>query len=109
MKQPVVALKDDRIRELEGVIKRYLADDFSCNGGAQRMFEAVMEGNPLERGGISMIVDIITVNTPTKELEVKDFPEHGNVAECISIARDEHPDWTSMVVVLVRGNDEEGR
>ncbi len=32
-----------RIIELETVINRYLADDFSCNGGALRMFEAVME------------------------------------------------------------------
>lgn len=31
-----------RIEALENAINRYLADDFSCNGGAEIMFEEVM-------------------------------------------------------------------
>ena len=34
------------IQRLRATIERYLADDFSCNGGAQKMFEAALAINP---------------------------------------------------------------
>lgn len=36
-----------RIEKLETVINLYLADSFSCNGGAQSMFEAALSDEPL--------------------------------------------------------------
>lgn len=31
-----------RVKRLETAINRYLADDFSCNGGAEQMFNEAM-------------------------------------------------------------------
>ena len=35
-----------RVRELGATINRYLADDFSCNGGAEVMFRSVLAKDP---------------------------------------------------------------
>lgn len=46
-------------------------------------------------------VSSITVNTPTKEYDYQYQEQLGSIAAIVKAKR-KHPDWTSMVMVVVR-------
>lgn len=46
-------------------------------------------------------VSIITVNTKDAEYEVKDFANE-SLEQSIDIVQSEYPDWTSLVIVIVK-------
>jgi hypothetical protein len=44
----------------------------------------------------------VTVNSETREFEYKNFPSDRYVDEMLEACEKVHPEWTSMVVTLVR-------
>jgi len=54
-----------------------------------------------------MKADNLIVNTPDKEYEYG--PELWTPTEAIEWAKREHPDWTSMVLVIVRAPNPKSR
>lgn len=47
-----------------------------------------------------MITDVITVNTPTSEIQMT-FDKDKSLGECIEQAQRTYPEWTSMVIVIL--------
>lgn len=63
-----------------------------------------LRGAAICKGNVAMIkVDVITVNLPEGEVEMSEFgfDAHNDVAACVKLAAEIHPDYTSMVIVIL--------